>query len=335
MRNTIILLLLFLLFGGVAFYYLSNDQGDSNRWDTRLTIEDTDRIHKIFLAKKTGQSYTLTREGDDWVVNGQYKVRPAKMHYLLETLEKQRVKYIPSKNKSETAVKHIASHGIKVETYDKNDEPILTFYVGGTTDHGAATFMIEEDSNQPLVMEIPKFVGSLRVRFWDEMDKWRDRSVFRYQSQDIQRLKVDYPTKKSSSFEIVKTAGQYAVEPVYKTTPVAQKAASQAIVKHYLQELDGKLSEGFINDFDEKHDIQKQVPFCIVTMTNAAGETAYVRLFPENPEAGFEQPSESVREFINNGNISRYYIDNNGEDFQLGQQIVLGKLFVSYDYFFR
>lgn len=335
MKNTLILLLTFLLLGGFAYYYLSNDEGDSNRWDTSLTIEDTDRVHKIFLAQKTGTSYTLEKKSDGWYVNDEFKIRPAKIKYILETLRKQRVKYIPSRARAETAVKRLAGSGIKVETYDEKGETILNFYVGGMTNDERGTYMIAEDSNQPLVMHIPGWEGGLRVRFWDDIDNWKDRSVFSDKVADIQSVKVDYPRQKSQSFEIINKDGNYEVFPIYKTTAIIKKEPTAAIVENYLSEYQSKVAEGFINDVPGRDSIKQLVPFCEITVTKKDGKSHYAKFFPQRVDVNIERPQDSYKVFASKGYISRYNIDNNDKEFQIGQQIVFGKLFVSYDYFFR
>ncbi len=338
MKKTILLLILFLIIGSGTYFYVKQapDKGSSGKgWDTTLTVADTDQIHRIFIAKKTGTSYNLIKKEDDWYLNSRDRVRPAKIRYILETLRRQRVKYIPTKGASENAVKSIASTGIKVETYDAEGNSVLNFYVGGMTSDERGTYMIKEDSNQPFVMHIPGWEGGLRVRFWDNPENWRDRSVFRWNPQNIEYLKVDYPRNKSQSFEINKEAGTYAVRPVYDITAIAKKDPDQDAVREYLKLYKSKISENFVNDNPGRDSISQLVPFCEITIKGKDAKDQTVRFFPESANMAFEAPNIPGRVLANKGSVERYFANNSNGDFQLVQQLVFGNLFVPYSNFFK
>ena len=338
MKKTILLLILFLLIGGATYFYIQQapDKGSSGKgWDTTLTVDDTDKINRIFIAKKTGTNYTLEKREGVWYVNSKHRVRPAKIDYIMETLKRQRVKFIPTKGASENAVKSIASTGIKVETYDAAGNTVLNFYVGGMTSDERGTYMIKEGSNQPYVMHIPSWEGGLRVRFWDEPENWRDRAVLRWDAKDIEYLKVDYPRNKSQSFEITKEASVYQVRPVYEVTAVSKKIANPAAVQEYLKLYKSKISENFLNDFQGRDSISSLVPFCEITVKGNGAEDQTVSFFPESINMEYEMPNVPGQVLANKGSIERYYVNNSYGDFQLAQQLVFGKLFVPYSYFFK
>ena len=338
MKKTILLLILFLLIGGGTYFFIKQapDKGSSGKgWDTTLTVADTDKIHRIFIAKKTGQKFNLEKKDDGWYVDDKYRVRPAKIDYIFETLRRQRVKFIPTKGASINAVNAIASTGIKVETYDAAGNTILNFYVGGMTSDERGTYMIKEDSNQPYVMHIPGWEGGLRVRFWDNPENWRDRSVLRWNPKDIEYVKVDYPRNKSQSFEIIKEAGVFKVGPVYEITAVSKKESNPAAVQEYLKLYKSKISENFLNDLPGRDSISNLVPFCEITVKGKGAEDQTVSFFPERIDMEYEMPNVPGQVLANKGSVERYYVNNSYGDFQLVQQLVFGKLFVPYSYFFR
>ena len=338
MKKTILLFILFLIVGGGTYFFIKQapDKGSSGKgWDTTLTVANTDQIQRIFIAKKTGTHYNLEKQEDGWYVNGKHRVRPAKIDYIFETLQRQRVKFIPTKGASENAVKSIASTGIKVETYDAKGNTVLNFYVGGMTNDERGTYMIGEDSNQPLVMHIPGWEGGLRVRFWDDPENWRDRSALRWNPKSIEYLKVDYPRNKSQSFEINKEADTYTVRPVYDITAVAKEAADQDAVREYLKLYKSKISENFLNDFPGRDSISQLVPFCEITIKGKGVKDQSVRFFPERLNMEYEMPNVPGRVLANKGSVERYYVDNSYGDFQLVQQLVFGNLFVPYRSFFK
>ena len=136
MKKTILLFILLLLIGGGTYWFIQQapDKGSSGKgWHTSLTVPNTDDIHRIFIADRKGGTFNLEKKEDGWYVDEQYRVRPGKIKFILETLERQRVKSIPPKAAGEIAVKSIATTGIKVETYDAEGNSLLNFYIGGMT----------------------------------------------------------------------------------------------------------------------------------------------------------------------------------------------------------
>lgn len=338
MKKTILLFILFLIIAGGTYYLVEQapEKGSSGKgWDTTLTVPDTDIIHRIFIAKKTGVNYNLEKKDGVWYLDNKHRVRPGKIKYILESLRRQRVKFIPTRGASEGAVKNIASTGIKVETYDAEGNIVLNFYVGGMTSDERGTYMIKEDSNQPYVMHLPGWEGSLRVRFWDDPENWRDRSVIRWNPPSIEYLKVDYPRNKSQSFEIIKETATYAVRPVYDVTAISKKPANQEAIREYLKLYKSKIAENFLNDFPGRDSVSQLVPFCEITVKGKDAEDQTVSFFPESIDMEYEMPNVPGRVLANKGSIERYFVNNSYGDFQLAQQLVFGKLFVPYNSFFK
>lgn len=338
MKKTILLFILLLLIGGGTYWFIQQapDKGSSGKgWHTSLTVPNTDDIHRIFIADRKGGTFNLEKKEDGWYVDEQYRVRPGKIKFILETLERQRVKSIPPKAAGEIAVKSIATTGIKVETYDAEGNSLLNFYIGGMTSDEAGTYMIKEDSNQPLVMHIPGWIGSLRVRFWDDPENWRDRSILRWNPKGIEYLKVDYPRNKSQSFEITKEDRGYQVRPVYDITAKNTQPANPAAVEEYLKVYKSKIAENFLNDLPGRDSISRLVPFCEITIKGKDQKDQTVSFYPERVDMEYQMPNVPGRVLASKGSIERYYANNSFGDFQLAQQLVVGNLFVPYSYFFR
>ncbi|MEM9820993.1 MAG: DUF4340 domain-containing protein [Bacteroidota bacterium] len=339
MRKTLLLASVLLGLGAFTFWYLQQKPENTSiaRWDTNFAVDNINDIYKVFMANRKGETILLERKADHWVYNEKFRVRPGKIKNLLESINRQRVKYIPPKAAVKTAIESIATVGIKVEIYDKNDEKLKVFYVGGTTSNGTGTYMIMEDSEEPIVMHIPFWEGSLRGRYWELPDAWKDRAVFRHELEEIESVAVEYPRHKNKSFILERKDNDYTVRPFYDITPPNTGRMVNGSAERYLTGFKALVAEGFRNTFSKRDSINQLVPFSIVTLKDRKGETVEARFFPQRvvetnnaPDGKSPLPIEAAGKGI----IERYFADCSDGNFMLVQHRVFGKIFWDYNAFF-
>lgn len=340
MKRTLVLLGLFLLLGGGTYMYLNNkpEKASYSIEDYRIYFEDTDRIHKIFIANRKGETRELTRKDDYWLYKGK-KTETHKVNILLETIRRQRTKFIPPNAMVPGVVKEIASQGLKVELYDENNEQLIAYYVGGVTQDERGTFMILEGSEQPLVMHIPSWDGNISGRYWSTEENWLDRSIFAYEKEDIKSVAVEYPRQKNKSFVIERKNGKdFSVRPFYEVTPVIKQAIIPNRVDDYLDHYKLLMAEAFRNESSKRDSISSLVPFSIVTVTDKNGNKVSAKFHPQKVQQDVpdnENNRSGAKLRSKDGYIERYYANRNDEDFLLVQHLVFGKIFWAYESFFR
>lgn len=330
MKRTLLLAALFVVLGGSAWYAFNlknNKSGTRVSWDMDFAVRNTDEIGKIFIADRKGQTATLVREKDKWTLNGKYKARPTAIKVLLETINRINVRYIPPAQAVESMVREIAVEGIKVEIYDLQGKAMKTYYIGGVTNDEHGTIMIMEGSEQPYVMHIPSFIGSLRVRYMVKEEEWRDRAVFNEKPEEIQEIKVEYPQQKSESFILEKTGtAEYKVRPFFSTTPASKNPQRKGRAEGYLVQFENMGAESFETAYPLRDSVQQLVPYALFTIKKTDGTEKFVRFWPTEtnyyPETG--KPY-----------VVRYFTDINKESFLLTQDVVFMPVFKGYSYFFE
>ncbi len=339
MKRTLILLVLFALLGFGVYQYLqgSQERGTADgSFEKQFAVENIDEIHKIFLADRKGNQATLERSGDHWMFDGKYKARPTAIENLLDAVKRVRVKYRPAKNAEKHMVENLSTSGTKVELYNKAGEKIKCYYVGGSTHDAAGTFMILENSNEPLVAHIPRFVGNLQVRYGLVGDEWRDRNVFGEKPEEIQSVSIEYPDPAfiQNSFIIERQSRyDYTVKPLFATTPVIEKPVQNGKVESFFVKFETKIVEAIENLHPDREQIVQQIPFCTLTLKTIKGKEKRVKFFPIYPENNPVQDKDG-NQMLTSGNVFRYHAQVNEEDFVLVQQGVFGELFWSYESFF-
>ena len=327
--NRILLILLFLLAGvtAVFFYFRGNSNSTIQGWDRAFKVEDVASIEKIFLADRRDHQTTLERSGDGWIYNGKYPANPNVMKNLLEAISLVELQYIPPASATQPMVEDLASNGIKVELYGKNDKLLKTYYVGGTTPDERGTIMIMEGSNQPYVTQIPNMVGALRVRYAVTGDSWRDKTLFQMKPADIVSVSVEYPKMKNRSFVLTREEETFSVRPFYEVTPPIAAPYKKGSAEHYLEGFEGIIAEAFENDNPLRDTIVQRLPFSIITVRTKDDAEQVVRLHPAiSKNAHLNNPPPVYERYL--AEVS----PNN--DFMLVQDRIITRILWGYDFFF-
>ncbi len=342
MKRTLILLFLFVLLGAGAYYLMENqDKSSTTSWNENgdFAIENIDDIYKIFIADRQNYKVLLERKNGYWTYNKKFKAKKTQMDDLLNTIRGVRMKYTTPRGAENQMRKNLATSGVKVEIYDKNDNKMKVYYVGGATANSLGTYYIMEGSTEPYVMHIPAFQGMLKGKFLKQEDDWKDLMMFGDQVEDIQSVTVDYPKQKSKSFKIDRNEnGEYSVKPFYDKTPEINKPVINAAVEKYLLGYSVLMAEAFENKNPNRDSINSMLPFVTLSVTDLKGATKTARLFPIPQVDQYGNPVLSTGVGMNSAqSIYRYfadYTDQYGESFRLVQHRNFERLFWSYDYFF-
>lgn len=334
MKKTITLLVIFLLLAGGTAWYFSREKENGKATYKPAHMDfavDPEKVYKIFINDRSGKTSLLTRNGDHWLIDEKYKVRPSAISMLLHTIGNLEVRYRPAKTALPQIVKDFTTFGIEVEIYDKENQLIKNYYVSNSDQKGTGTYMIMAGAEEPFAMHIPSHHGSLRPRYVLDGEDWRDKSVFSEKMEDIQSVFVEYPKQKNKSFKLSKSNGDYKIEPFYEGTPASTKPYVKGTAEKYLSGFESLVAEGFQNDHAKRDSITSLVPFCTITLTKKDGVVKTVRFFPFTRIDKYGNP---VPENPNQP-VFRLNADCSWGDFMLVQQEVFKSAFWSYESFFE
>lgn len=334
MKRTLILLAVFAVLAGSTAWYFANhkDEGKTSyaKPENMDFAVEPDLIHKIFINDRQGNNTLLTRNGDHWLLDNKYKVRPSAIAMLLSTIRRVEVKYRPTEGAIPYIVKDFAAFGIEVEIYGKNENLLKNYYVGGGDQKGTGTYMIMAGSEEPFAMHISSFEGNLRPRYFLIGEEWRDKSVFNEKIETIKSVSVEYPKQKNKSFKLSKSGSSYTVEPFYESTPKTKKEYLKGTAEQYLAGFESMIAEAFQNKHPERDSISALIPFCTITLTKNDGEVKTVNFFPYTKKDKFGNPMPDTA----GQPVFRLNADCSWGDFMLVQQRLFEKAFWSYDAFF-
>jgi hypothetical protein len=105
-------------------------------------------------------------------------------------------------------LKEIATSGLKVEIFDKNNACVKAYYLGAeTTDMtGNNALMINPKNGEPfktpIAVELPGFNGYIKPRFFADLNSWRELIVLESQISQLKKIEVRHYPAVDSSFVI-------------------------------------------------------------------------------------------------------------------------------------
>lgn len=330
MSSKRLLILTFLVLAAATSWYLLSGTEKTKStlgWDRNFRVEEN-QIYKIFIARRDTITTTLERNGDHWIFNGTHRARPNAMHNILEAITLLELRYVPSQAEADNAVSELAARGIKVEIFDKKGERLKSYYAGGVTADARGTYMIQDGSEQVMVMGLPNMDGQIRTRYAMVGDDWRDRTVFHYEPEDIQSVHIEYPANRNKSFRLNRTGNTFQVKPFFENQLTIDSPVDPSSVQAFLYSFKRCIAEDFINDQPGRDSIQQLTPFAVVAVTGINGEekiAAFIPRFRINAADGMRKSDE----------VERYFVPLNTGDLMLCQQRVFGKIFWAYDAFFQ
>jgi hypothetical protein len=330
MKRTWLMIALFLILGAGTYYTLRNKQTKQSTVSTDMdfAINNFEDVTKIFIANRNNETATLERKDGFWLYNGKYRAREGAMEILIQTIRLMKVSYIAPKASDPTMIKSIAADGITVELWDKEGKRLKRYYIGGVTNDESGTYAIMDGAEQPYVVHIPSFNGSLRGRFLIGDDNWRDRNIFLENPETIQSVSVDYPMQKSQSFKLERNGKDgFSVTPFYSTTLPINRPLKKGIPESYLIQFEKKGAEAFETNNILRDSVILLTPFATVLMKKTDGTEKKLRVFPVEIEKN-TTTGESY--------VMRYFAEcNDNQDFMLIQDRVFGPIFRGYGYFFE
>ena len=198
--------LILLVVGVAILLLLSTEKTSTLNSDATFAIADTAAIDKVFIADRSGNTITLDRQENYWMINNKYIVRKDAINILLSTIHQLKIERPVPLNTFENVVKNLSTTGVKVEIYSAS-KTLRVYTVGAETADHLGTYMLLDGAAAPFIMHIPAFNGYLSPRYGiqgqliDEKN-WRKRTVFNVPSDSIQNITVRNLLKPHQSFSL-------------------------------------------------------------------------------------------------------------------------------------
>lgn len=269
-----IILVIFVI--GLVAYFKSSDNQLSDESARNFAIENIDQIDKIFLASKDGETITLSKKQDHWLVNNQFIAREDRISTLLETAKKVQTKNRIPKKKVERVIKNLATEHIKAEFYI-GEQLHKSYFIGGATQQGEGTYMLQvnpetqENASTPFITYIMGFQGYLTPRYEPAIQNWRDLKIFHFPKNRIKSVELKYPSSPEKSFKIEIKDKKYVVKQNGKIIETTDE-----LIKKYLLNFKTIAAERLVPQEGLGKDIHSKLkastPYFELTVTDLSDE---------------------------------------------------------------
>jgi hypothetical protein len=335
MKRLLILFALLLGLGGIAYYL--NNNADNGK--TSLSGEDRnfafqrDQIGKIAVQKVGEKMQTFTRkEGGIWIVDDKYKVSQFTMPYLLQSVSDLTIQSIPPKNATKNILNDFKKLGIQVKIYDLEGKEVRSYKVGSESHDDKGTYFLMDGSNQPYNMYIKGFDGTMRTRFFQPIDKWRDREIWQYDPKDIVEVGVKYHKNEKESFLLKVDESKIDVRPLSQFIKPSDKDINQDKCKAYLSSFTRIYAEDYDNDNIRKDSISNLIPFATIAVKDQTGHVNEVDFYPFRD---LLLKNVNTKDLEEAKKIERFFIKHSKGDFMVVQKRQVKEVFRPYDFFLK
>jgi len=190
-----------------------------------------------------------------------------------------------------------------------------------------------EHSSVPFVVYLPGLRGFVTPIYSPIEKYWRDYSIFKKTIQQIESVRMEFPTDPANSFEIKNnqnlnfrliSLSSHQPVPVFDTLKVLNFLASFRNISF----------EVLLNDLDQhrKDSILATTPYCIISVTDTSHTTQSIKTYRRGAAPG------EMDDFGNAAPYDRdrlYALVNDGKDFTMVQYFVFDKILRPMSFFMR
>jgi hypothetical protein len=256
-----------------------------------------------------------------WIVNKQFKAQQSQVETLLETINQVQVKNPVPLSARDNVIKTLAAESVRIRIF-KKDEPVKTYFVGGTTPDELGTLMLLENAREPFVTYIPGFDGYLNSRYITREQDWRSTEIYHLNPSEISQVTVTYPQNPESSFKLSASDGNYMLSPAQNGQAVRM---NEIEAKRYLSGFRGIDFEEFVPLDARRFDsLIHSTPFAVVELTAKGQKSPRLTIFSRT----MNERSKSADDL--NTDHERYYaILEGSHDVVLLQYFVVSKILAS------
>ena len=234
----------------------SNKYKSGNVSINDFSYKDTAKLTRVELSDRDGNSVTLVKRNNQWMVNDEYPAFQPNIDILLgTTLSKIMIKGPVPKTARDNVIRSMISRSIHVKLYEENDL-VKSYYVGGSNPAQTATYLHIEGAETPYLGYIPGFTGILYPKFSTKTNEWYNRIVFDYDASDIESISIKNNETPNESFLLSRVGESYTIEP-----PLSN--FSQAAARSYFSLFKFKNFEGFAEYIPQsvKDSIKSRPPY--------------------------------------------------------------------------
>ncbi len=185
-----------------GYFILSDHSGSISPRASNFSIGKIEKVTE-FRISHGAEVLTVKKEKGSWMANGQYKVKENLPEVFLKTINSVKVK-APASRLLRTSLRNRLLHeGVRIDVY-KGIFRVRSYHVVYDSSQHESYFM-KNWSKIPISIEIPGMHFPVAEIFRTSVQYWKDKSIFPYAPEQIESVRLDYPSDSSRSFSILQS----------------------------------------------------------------------------------------------------------------------------------
>lgn len=267
--GAIVLLLLLVIF---------RNHSPFGRNNTSFGSEPKNEITKVELSNGK-ERLTLTKEGDNWVLNGKSQTRKSGVLFLIRILKDIKIKSPVSQElfNSEITAKGIVP--VKVKVYE-NRKVIRSFLVYKTQSNNYGNIMMMRAGAKPFIVYMPGYEGDIGSGFTLNELFWQPYTIFNLLPSEIASVDFENFADTTNSFSILNKDHRFILSDRGRSLT----GWDSALVTRYLSYFTRIPFESWAFDIGkaEQEKIESDKPLYRITLTSSKGIKTILTLWEKS-----------------------------------------------------
>jgi hypothetical protein len=335
-KNTTLGLLLLILSALASYLIWKNRASETTNYvdpyleKANFAYPQIQDISHISIKRPDYPLLVFRKMGNDWIINDRYLANDETMPHLLAVLQRMSVKFIPPESMKSTILKDIRKNGIEVKLYKDQNQIIRHYYVGTDFGGGKDTPVLMAGGDQPFMLQLAGLDGSIRNRLNFGLAEWRSKIVFRENTSEIKKIKVEYPQDPKSGFTIMRFNDRFKILD-NNGSEIKNKVPNQNTLSAYFDFFADIRGESNETENPQRSNISSRPKFAVIKIVSS-----------DNLERSYSFTSAidlmSDIKTISPNDLhpdNKYFVATPDNNFILVQQRIAGKILKSIWYFFN
>jgi hypothetical protein len=264
--SIVIILLLLVLFKNRSPFGKSNSS---------FASEPQKEITRIEFSED-GRKLSLTKEGDQWLLNGKAETRKSGMSFILRILTEIKIKSPVSVELFENEITGKGIIPVRVEVYEKR-RLLKTFLVYKTRSNIYGNIFKIKEQSKPFIVYIPGYDGNIGSVFTLNELFWQPYTLFNLLPSEIASVNLENMSDSASSFSIVNKNHHFIVS----GNNSELHGWDSTLVSRYLSYFTRIPFESWASEIEpeEKIKIESQLPVYRITVNTTGGMETVLTLW--------------------------------------------------------
>ncbi len=328
MKKGIIAIVLLSVIGFIAYslYEKAPKKTSLTKYaDREFSIDDVDQIGKFEIKQPKYPAIVLTKKSNTWLLNTGKKANADLVKGFLNLMSKIDIDYIPTQAMNKTIKQSFEKNGIEIKIYDLEGNLIRDLVAGSEMGSSLSLPMMVKGYDQPYMMRIPGFTGSIRSRIHHLMNEWENKIVYNIKPNTIKSITVEYDRSEGDSFKIIKEDNQFKV---LDAKGNSFGTTNQKSVEAYLSNFSYIEAEYNDSENHRRNEINSSQRFARVTVETERNKSIINYFSYADLSVNYE--TKSPRDIHPD---NKYFAETDTGEMLLVQQRVIGNIFRPYEYF--